>query len=97
MIPEGTTILDPAVREDPERTAAVRHAGDLFQQASDALNAAIAPGTTQVLAEMAHTTVGSLGALSTAYKASDEASGDAITVARTTAHSMSALCKRLVP
>ncbi|MEZ0363606.1 hypothetical protein ACAG26_07850 [Mycobacterium sp. pUA109] len=97
VIPQGTTILEPSVRDDPDRTGAVQHAGDLFHQAADALNKAIAPGSTQALAEMAHTTVDSLGTLSTAYKAFDESSGDAITVARTTAHAMSGLCKRLVP
>lgn len=96
-IPQGTTILAASVRNDHDQSDAVQHAGDLFHQASDALSAAIAPGATQVLAEMAQTTVDSLDTLSTAYKSFDEASADAITVARTTAHAMSALCKRLVP
>ena len=95
-IPEGTTILAPSVREDPHQTGAVQHAGELFQQASDALGTAITPGATQVLTEMAHSTVNSLDALSTAYKSFDETSADAITVAKTTAHAMSGLCKRLV-
>lgn len=95
-IPQGTTILAASVREDPNQANAVQHAGDLFHQASDALSTTIAPGATQVLTEMAHTTVESLDTLSTTYKSFDEASADAITVARTTAHAMSGLCKRLV-
>lgn len=96
-IPQGTNILAPSVRDDPNQADAVQHAGDLFHRASDALSTTIALGATPVLSEMAHTTVGSLDALSTAYKSFDEASADAITVARTTAHAMSGLCKRLVP
>lgn len=97
VIPQGTTILSPSVRENQEQSDAVQHAGDLFQQASDALGSTIAAASTQVLTEMAHATVNSLDALSTAYKSFDETSADAITVARTTAHAMSGLCKRLVP
>lgn len=97
VIPEGTTILDPSVRDDAVRSEAVRHAADLFGNASTALGSAITSGATPVLADTARTTVESLNALSTSYRAFDESSADAITVARTSAHSMSALCKRLVP
>lgn len=97
VIPQGTTILDPAVRDNPERAAAVQRAADLFHRAAEAMNLAITPGSTQLLTEMAHTTADSLTALSTAYRNFDESAGDAITVTRTTAHAMSALCKRLVP
>ncbi|AMW21762.1 hypothetical protein [Mycobacteroides chelonae] len=96
LIPEGTSILDPAVRNTPERVSAVVHAGDLFQQAADALKQRITPGAAEILALTSQTTVSSLAALATAYRTFDESSGDAITTARTTAHSMSALCKRLV-
>ena len=97
VIPDGTTILDPSVRDDPAKSGAVQHAADLFGNASKALDTAITLGATPVLAETARTTAASLQALATTYRTFDEASGDAITVARTTAQSMSALCKRLVP
>ena len=95
IIAEGTSILDPTVRDDPERTAAVRHAGDLFEQSAAALKQAITPGATEILVQTATTTVSSLTTLSTAYHDFDESSGDAIAVAQTSAHNMSALCKRL--
>ncbi|MFT9664980.1 Uncharacterised protein [Mycobacteroides abscessus subsp. bolletii] len=96
VIPEGTSILDPAVRNTPERVSAVMHAGDLFQQAADALKQRITPGATEILTLTSQTTVGSLAALASAYRSFDESSGDSITTARAAAHSMSALCKRLV-
>lgn len=95
VIPEGTSILDPAVRNTPERVSAVTHAGDLFQQAADALQQRITPGATEILTLTSQTTVSSLATLATAYRSFDESSGDSITTARTAAHSMSALCKRL--
>ncbi|EIT92281.1 hypothetical protein [Mycobacteroides abscessus] len=96
IIPEGTSILDPAVRNTPERVSAVMHAGDLFQQAADALQQRITPGATEILTLTSQTTVSSLAALAIAYRSFDESSGDSITTARAAAHSMSALCKRLV-
>lgn len=95
-IPEGTSILDPAVRNSPEHVSAVMHAGDLFQQAADALKQRITPGAAEILTLTSQTTVSSLAALATAYRSFDESSGDSITTARTAAHNMSALCKRLV-
>lgn len=95
VIPEGTSILDPAVRNTPERVSAVMHAGDLFQQAADALKQRTTPGAAEILTLTSQTTVSSLSALATAYRSFDESSGDSITTARTAAHSMSALCKRL--
>lgn len=96
VIPEGTSILDPAVRNTPERVSAVMHAGDLFQQAADALKQRITPGAAEILTLTSQTTVSSLAALATGYRSFDESSGDSITTARTAAHNMSALCKRLV-
>lgn len=95
-IPAGTNILAPEVRNDPARQAAVWQAAELFQRAADGLGQAITPGATPILAQTSQTTVASLTTLATAYRGFDESSGDSITTARTAAHSMSALCKRLV-
>lgn len=96
VIPEGVNILDAAVRDDPVRAAAVQRAGSLFQQASEALSQTITPGSTEVLVQASHTTVSALATLATTYRELDESSGDAMAVARTAAHGMSALCNRLV-
>ncbi|MCB9441543.1 MAG: hypothetical protein H6523_15005 [Mycolicibacterium sp.] len=96
VIPEGTSILDPSVRDDTERVAAVQHSSELFLKAGDALRQAITPGATDILTQTSLTAVASLVALSTAYRDFDESSGDAIATARSAAHSMSELCKRLV-
>lgn len=96
VIPAGTSILAPEVRGDPSRQAAVQQAGSLFQRAADGLRQAITPGATPILTQTSLTTADSLAALATTYLASDESSGDAITTARTAAHGLSALCKRLV-
>ena len=96
VLPEGTSILAPEVRDDPSRTAAVQHASELFAQAADALAQASAPGAAEILEQAAITTVGSLKTLATAYRDFDDSSGDAITTARAAAHNMSGLCKRLV-
>jgi len=96
VIPAGTSILAPEVRSDPGQRAAVQQAGSLFQSAADGLRQAITPGATPVLAQTSLTTADALAALATTYLASDESSGDAITTARTAAHGLSVLCKRLV-
>lgn len=96
VIPAGISILAPEVRSDPSRRAAVQQAGSLFQRAADGLRQAITPGATPILAQTSLTTADSLAALATTYLASDESSGDAITTARTAAHGLSVLCKRLV-
>ena len=97
VIPQGMTILDPAVRANPDWTAGVQKAGNLYGQAADTLAGGIAPGTNAMLAQTANTVVGALRALSTTTKAFDEASGNAYAVTKSAANAMDVLCERLAP
>lgn len=97
VIPQGMTILDPAVRANPDWTAGVQKAGNLYGQAADTLAGDIAPGTSPMLAQTASTVVGALHALSTTTKAFDEASGNAYAVTKSAANAMDVLCERLAP
>lgn len=97
VIPQGMTILDPAVRANPDWTAGVQKAGNLYGQAADTLAGDIAPGTSPMLAQTASTVVAALHALSTTTKAFDEASGNAYAVTKSAANAMDVLCERLAP
>ena len=97
VIPPGMTILDPAVQENPVWKAGVIKAGDLYAQAADTLGAGIAPGTTPVLEQTAHSAVDALRALSTATTAFDEASGNGYSLVKNVANATDVLCERFAP
>jgi hypothetical protein len=97
VIPQGTTILDPAVRANPAWTAGVQKAASLYGQAGDTLAAGIAPGTTSILDQTANAAANALHALSTGYGTFDAASGNTYHVVRESADTMDALCNRLAP
>lgn len=97
IIPQGMTIIDPAVRTNPDWTAGVLKAGALYGQAADALSNHLAPGSTPALAETANTASAALRTLAITYKAFDPASGNAYAVTRTTANALDVLCERLAP
>ncbi len=95
VIPEGVTIIDPAVRSNPAWTAGVQKAGSLYIQAGDVLK--VTPGATPVLAEAVTTASKALHALGTAYTTFDGASGNAHDIAGQSSDAMDVLCGRLAP
>jgi len=97
VIPKGMTILDPAVRDNPDWSAAVRKAADSYGKAGDTLAAGIAPGTTTILDQAATTAAAALHTLSTGYGTFDAANGNTYHVMRETADTMDVLCERLAP
>lgn len=97
LLPSGMSILDPAVRTNADWTAAVQRAGDLYRQASTALQAQIAPGTTPILANAAATAVQAFQALGDSYSGFDAIAGNAHDVATESSDQMAVLCKRLAP
>lgn len=97
VIPKGTTIVDPSVRNNPTWTSAVQKAADLYGQAGDTLTAGIAPGATPMLAETATTVVDALRTLSTTTRGFDDASGNAYSVTKEAGNAMDVLCNRLAP
>lgn len=97
ILPEGMTIVDPAVRANPEWASAVVRAADLYNAASTTLASRIAPGTTPVLAQSARTLSAALAAVSQADRTYDPAGGDVYAVARASDGTMVGLCKRLAP
>lgn len=97
VIPQGMTILDPAVRANADWSAAVQRAADQYKQAGDKLATGIAPGTTTILDQSARSTAVGLTALSTAYRTFDEANGNAYHVVKESADTMDVLCERLAP
>ena len=97
MIPQGTTILDPAVRANPTWTAGVERAAGLYGQAADTLAAGIAPGTTTILTQSAGAAAAALRALETGYKTFDQANGNTYHVVKESADTMDVLCERLAP
>jgi hypothetical protein len=97
VIPQGMTILDPAVRDNPDWAAAVRKAADLYRKAGDTLAAGIAPGTTRILDQAATTAANALRTLSTGYGKFDPASGNTYSTTHEASDAMDALCERLAP
>ena len=97
VIPKGMTIVDQAVRDNPDWTAAVHKAADSYGKAGDTLAAGIAPGTTTVLNQAATTAADALHALSTAVATFDAANGNMYHVVREAADTMDVLCERLAP
>ena len=96
IVPKGSKIDDPAVRSNPEWSAALQKAGDLYRQASDALKSRIAPGTTPILAEAANTAVQALRLLGDTISKNDPISGNAGDIGNATAKEIGVLCTRLV-
>lgn len=96
-IPQGMTILDPAVRANPDWSAAVQRAADQYKQAGDKLASGIAPGTTTILDQSARATAAGLTTLATAYNTFDEANGNAYHVVKESSDTMDVLCNRLAP
>jgi hypothetical protein len=95
VIPEGMTIVDPAVRSNPAWSAGVQKAGSLYTQAGDVLK--VTPGATQVLAEAVSTASKALRALGTAYTNFDAANGNVYDIASQSSDAMDVLCGRLAP
>lgn len=96
-LPVGMKILDPAVQQNPEWTSAVRRAGAYYTQASEALRAKVAPGTTPVLAGAADTAVEAFRLLGDSYTNFAPIAGNAHDLAVEASDQMVALCTRLAP
>jgi hypothetical protein len=97
VLPDKMTILDPQVRSNPEWSAAVRQAAELYAQAGDTIAVGIAPGTSVVLSKSAAAAGAALHALSTAEAAFDVTNGNAYDMVRDSADTMDVLCERLAP
>ncbi len=97
VLPPQVKILDPAVRANPDWTAAVERAGDFYRQASETLQVHIAPGTTPILAEASNTAVKAFRVLGDAYSTFDPISGNAHDIAKEASDEMAVLCTRLAP
>lgn len=96
-LPPGMRINDPAIATNSEWMAAVRRAGDLQQQAADALDAQITPGATPILASAATAAVQAMSATAYAITHIDPHSGDVGKISNASAAEMAALCRRLAP
>lgn len=96
-IPQGMTILDPAVRTNPDWSAAVQRAAEQYKQAGEKMGSGIAPGTTTILDQSARATAAGLTTLATAYNTFDEANGNAYHVVKESSDTMDVLCTRLAP
>ena len=97
VLPAGTQVGDPAVQANPQWSAAVRDAATSYTRAADALDSAIAPGTTPVLAEAAHTAVDALRLLGDAMIKGDPINGNAAEIANSAGGHVGLLCQRLAP
>jgi hypothetical protein len=97
VLPKGMTILDQAVLDNPDWTAAVHNAADQYGRAGDILAAGIATGTTTILGQAATTAASALHALSTADGTFDPASGNIFHTWKESAGAMNVLCERLAP
>ena len=97
VLPAGTKILDPAVRANPDWSAAVQRAADRYKQAGDGLATGIAPGTAAILDQMASSIASVLHALATADGSYDSAGGNAYDALKVSANTMDVLCERLAP
>ena len=93
VIPQGMTITDPAVQQNPAWKAGVIRASELYGQAADTFAAQIAPGTSPMLAQIADTTVSSLRTLSEAYKTFDPTTGNAVAVFQANQQALDWLCR----
>lgn len=96
-LPPGIKVGEPAIRSNPDWTAAAQRAADLYRKASDALRPAIAPGSTPMLAEAAATAVKELRVLADAISTNDPIIGNAIEIGNATAKEVGIVCMRLAP
>lgn len=96
-LPSGVKVGDLAIPSNPAWNAATQRAATAYRQASDVLNAAIAPGTTPMLAEAAATDVKELRLLSEATRTNDTMIGNAGEVANASAKTIATLCDRFAP
>jgi hypothetical protein len=96
-LPQGIKIGQPAVPTNPEWSAAAKRAADFYKQASDALEQAVAPGTTPILAEAAATAVKELRLMSDTIGTNSVIDGNAGEIGNATAKEVSALCYRFAP
>ncbi|MBS4730565.1 hypothetical protein MSM1_20320 [Mycobacterium sp. SM1] len=92
VIPQGMPFTDPAVRDNAAWKAGVKRASDLYAQAADVFASQIAPGTSQILAEVSDTTVSSLRTLSEAYKSFDPDSDKAVAVFQASQKALDWIC-----
>lgn len=97
VIPPDITIVAPEVRANPDWSAAVQRAADLYGQAAMTLATGLAPGSTPALDQTANAFSDALRAMATAYRTYDDAVGDIYAVGKASDGAMSVLCKRLAP
>jgi len=97
VIPKGTTLVDQAVRDNPDWSAAVHRAADLYEQAGETLTNGIAPGTTIILERAATTAASALRTVSTADMTMDAIDGNAFDAWKESADTVNVLCERLAP
>ena len=97
VIPQGLTITDRSVRDNPEWSAAVHRAAAEWGRAGDTLSAGIAPGTTAILEKSAVAAAAALQALGIADETLDVAGGNTFHVWKESADTVNVLCDRLAP
>lgn len=97
VLPSGMKVLDPAVRANPDWSAAVQRAGEQYRLASETLEAQIVAGATPILTEAANTAVKALRALGDSYTSFAPVSGNTQSIAVESADQMAVLCTRLAP
>lgn len=97
ILPSGVKVLDPAVRANPQWSAAVKNAAGEYQKASDILAKGITPGATPILDQAAQAAVAALRVLSTSYGAFDPAAGNTYFTWKESADTVDVLCERFAP
>lgn len=91
VIPQGTTITDPAVQNNPGWKAGALKAGKLYNQAADTIK--ITPGTSQTLANTAQTATSALQTVSIAYTTFDPDVLKAMNTFQATQEMMNVICR----
>lgn len=91
VIPQGTTITDPAVQNNPGWKAGALKAGKLYNQAADTIK--ITPGTSPRLANTAQTATSALQTVSIAYTTFDPDVLKAMTTFQATQETMNVICR----
>lgn len=96
-LPSGVKIGQAEVPANPAWNDAAQRAAGAYQRASDALGAAIAPGTTPMLAEAARTGVKELLLGASAIRTNDSMIGNVVEIGNETAKMLATLCDRFAP
>lgn len=96
-LPKGITVVDQAVRDNPDLLAAVKLAGAEYDKAGDTLTAGITPGATPVLRHAATTAAAALHTLATGDTLADPADGNMFHTWKEAAGTVNVLCDRLAP